>query len=286
MRYFMNYYADMLRKELKEKKILPFIGIYDVFSASIAAKYSNALFVSGFGFAASHYGMPDIGFITWTDMINFVSRIRAILPNHHILVDIDDGYVDIETAKHVVRTLSEVGASGVIMEDQKRPKKCGHCDGKTILELDSYLEKLAAVTKEKNGLYLVARTDAKDDEDILNRVDHFQRHDIDCILVDGIGDISKVIKAVDTDKFHIAYNQIYGGKSVNRSLEELNKTGINVAIYSTPCLFSAQKSICDTLQQLKENDFTLDKTKPTATLKECNDLLNDNLVHRHLKHGA
>jgi 2-methylisocitrate lyase-like PEP mutase family enzyme len=47
--------------------------------------------LSGFGFSASFYGLPDIGFIAWSDMVEWVRRIRTILPDHHIVVDIDDG---------------------------------------------------------------------------------------------------------------------------------------------------------------------------------------------------
>ena len=61
--------------------LFPLIGVYDVFFAHpIAAKYYDGIFVSGFGFAASYYGLPDVGFITWSDMVGFVQRVRAILP--------------------------------------------------------------------------------------------------------------------------------------------------------------------------------------------------------------
>jgi hypothetical protein len=75
-------------------------------------------FISGYGFAASHYGLPDIGFISWTDIVDLVHRIRTVLPEHYLLVDIDDGYADVEVACHVVSLLESVGASGVVLEDQ------------------------------------------------------------------------------------------------------------------------------------------------------------------------
>src|ERR1700693_2762337 len=138
--------------------MMPFIGVYDAFSASVAARYSPGLFVRGFGFAASYYGLPDIGFIAWTDIVAFVQRLRTILPNHHLLVDIDDGYCDTEIACHVVTVLEGLGAWGVVLEDQKRPRKCGHFDGKQILDLDDYLVKLRRVLEVRNKLFVVART--------------------------------------------------------------------------------------------------------------------------------
>ena len=129
--------GQRLRDSLNGRAIMPFIGVYDVFSASLAAKHYDALFVSGYGFAASFYGMPDIGFITWSDMVAYAQRIRTVLPSHHLLVDIDDGYVDPEVACHVVSLLEACGASGVVLEDQKRPRRCGHFAGKQIMELDA-----------------------------------------------------------------------------------------------------------------------------------------------------
>src|SRR6478609_8808290 len=122
--------GKMLRHRLDTGEILPFIGIYDVFSAAIAAQRYDALFVSGFGFAASHLGLPDIGFIAWPDILNFVRRLGSVVPRAHLLVDIDDGYCDTAVACHVVADLENLGASGVVLEDQQRPRLCGHMDGK------------------------------------------------------------------------------------------------------------------------------------------------------------
>jgi len=90
--------GNRLRQAVLSRDITPFIGVYDVFSATLAGQHFDALFISGFGFAASFYGLPDIGFITWSDIVSYVQRIRTVLPAHHLLVDIDDGYCDPEVA--------------------------------------------------------------------------------------------------------------------------------------------------------------------------------------------
>ena len=69
-----------MRAALHSRDIMPFIGTYDVFSAALAGRHFDALFISGFGFAASLYGLPDIGFITWSEMVYYVQRIRTVLP--------------------------------------------------------------------------------------------------------------------------------------------------------------------------------------------------------------
>jgi 2-methylisocitrate lyase-like PEP mutase family enzyme len=65
-----------LRRRPHAHQVTPFVGIYDVFSASIAARHFDGLFVSGFGFAASSYGLPDVGFVAWPDIVSFVERLR------------------------------------------------------------------------------------------------------------------------------------------------------------------------------------------------------------------
>lgn len=278
-----NAFGQKLRAHKGEKKILPFIGIYDVFSASIAANYSDCIFVSGFGFAASHYGLPDIGFNTWTDLLNYVTRIRHILPDAHILVDIDDGFVDTHNAKMITRCLHDAGASGIVLEDQARPRQCGHYNGKNLLAVDNYIKKLEEVLTVSQDLFVIARTDASDKNDIIERVRQIKTFPVDCVLVDGMSieqlcalDVLYELRAQNK----LTYNQIFGGKSSPHNLAELAECGVGIAIFSTPCLFAAQSAMQSALKELTENDFLLGKITQSSTLAECTELLNTNMARR------
>lgn len=180
-----------------------------MYSASVAAGHYDGIFVSGFGFAASYYGLPDIGFIAWPDMMGFVQRLRGAFPRHHLLVDIDDGYVDPEVACHVVEGLERTGASGVILEDQKRPRRCGHADGKQVLPLAEYLEKLGMVLATRKDLVVVARTDATEEADIIERAQALAATDADVVLVDGVRSVEWIerIRGVVGGK-PLMFNQI------------------------------------------------------------------------------
>ena len=153
-------YGTELRAAIDESGTMPMIGVYDVFSATIAAQQFDGIFISGFGFGASYYGLPDIGFNAWPDVVAYVQRVRTVLPDQAILVDIDDGFADNEVACHVVSLLESAGASGVILEDQTRPRRCGHMAGKLIMPLEDYLEKLHRVLETRKDLLVVARTDS------------------------------------------------------------------------------------------------------------------------------
>ncbi|GAA1880821.1 isocitrate lyase/PEP mutase family protein [Streptantibioticus ferralitis] len=282
----MNY-PRRLRAAIAEDGTTPLIGIYDMYSASIAAQHYDGMFVSGFGFAASHYGLPDIGFIAWPDIVAFVQRLRLAFPGQHLLVDIDDGYVDPETACHVVRQLEACGASGVILEDQKRPRRCGHVDGKQVLPLEEYLDKLDMVIAARRDLLVVARTDATEESEILRRAKALAATDADVVLVDGVRSVDRIhkVREVIGDK-PLLFNQIAGGKSPRLSLPELAALGVNVAIYSTPCLFAAHTAIDQALVDLKQADGRLPQTGDGHVgVAETLALLEKN-ISRHRDYGA
>ncbi|HQR60917.1 MAG TPA: isocitrate lyase/PEP mutase family protein [Methylophilaceae bacterium] len=259
-------------------RILPFIGVYDVFSASLAGRHFDSLFVSGFGFAASHYGLPDIGFITWTDIVAFVQRLRTVLPGHNLLVDIDDGYCDPEVACHVVSVLEAIGASGVVLEDQKRPRRCGHFEGKQIMELDEYLAKLRAVLATRRDLVVIARTDTSDPDDMVRRVKAFAEAGADAVLIDGLPNLDVVRQLSKEVGRPFCFNQIAGGKSPVYTQGELHEAGVSLAIYSTPCLFAAQSAIEAAMGDLKARDGTL--AGSPVGVRDCNQVLTDNLARR------
>lgn len=267
--------GSVLRKELHNKQsISPFLGVYDAFSAGLAASFSPNLFYSGFGFAASHYGLPDIGYITWSDMVQAAWRVRQILPHHKLLVDIDDGYVDVPTTLHVLQQLEGMGVAMVMLEDQARPRRCGHFDGKVLLPLEQYLEKLNAVLKHRKHICILARTDAAGDE-IFKRVEAFSKTDADVLLVDGIRSLETLREVRKITTKPILFNQIAGGKSPRVTLTELRDAGAELALYSTPCLFAAQAGITQALTTILGDDGRLPDSAGTGVgVPECTAVLS------------
>jgi 2-methylisocitrate lyase-like PEP mutase family enzyme len=278
----MDRPPDRLRAALR-RGIVPCVGIYDAFSASIATRHFEALFVSGFGFAASHYGMPDIGFVAWPDILEFVRRLRAALPAATLLVDIDDGFCDVDVACHVVRELEALGAAGVVLEDQRRPRRCGHVEGKQILPLPEYVAKLERVLAARRDLFVVARTDASDADDVVARARAFEAAGADAVLADGIRDLGLVSRLRTALNGLLAFNQIAGGRSPACSLAELAALGVRLAIYSTPALFAAAAAVDAALRDLRA-DGRLPTGGP-VTIAECNELLYANLERRPAGRG-
>jgi 2-methylisocitrate lyase-like PEP mutase family enzyme len=270
--------GEVLKMAQAQERVVPFLGVYDLFSASLAADRFGALFLSGFGLAASAFGLPDVGFIGWGDLTTTTSRLRALLPDHHLLVDIDDGFGDATVASHVARTLERCGASGVVLEDQARPRRCGHLDGKTILPLPEYLVKLEAVLQHRSSMVVVARTDASDPAEILNRVRAFEQAGCDAVLADGIKDLALFAELRQAVRCPVFCNVIGGGKVPACSRADLARQGVQGLIYSTPCLFAAQEAIERALDALLDESADLKEALSSGRqLSHCNAILEANL---------
>lgn len=274
-------HGTRLRQHVAASPITPFIGIYDVFSATIAARHFPALFVSGFGFSASHYGLPDLGYIAWSDLVQFVQRVRTVLPEHHLLVDIDDGYGDPDVAAHVVALLEAVGASGVVLEDQRRPRRCGHFSGKQLLDLDVFVKKLHKVLGARQDLLVIARTDATEADEIGRRVHAYAEVGADAVLVDGVEDLNVIRRLAGQIQVPFTFNQIAGGKSPAADLTQLEALGVSLVIYSTPCLFAAQDAMHAALVNLKlQNGLVNQQGDALVDVGQCTQLLRENQSRR------
>ena len=267
----MIHAGDIFRDRLKKNRILPLVGVYDVFSAVVASKYFDGIFCSGLSYAASSYGKPDVGFVNWRDMIDFSTRLRAIMPDKHILVDIDDGFGDENVCSNVAHELDLHGLSAVMLEDQRRPRRCGHYDGKVLLPVEEYLTKLKKALENRKSLTIIARTDETDYKKGIERVIRFEEAGADAVMVEAVKSLQEIKEIAQNVSVPIMVNQIHGGKSPNWSLNELEDSGVSIVIYSSPCLFSAQFSMEIYLKKLKENKKLPDEN--TVLLEDFNEMI-------------
>jgi len=264
------------RRRIHKKKILPLIGVYDVFSAQIAAQRFEGVFCSGYSYAASAYGLPDVGYVNWRDIADFATKIRHALPASHILVDIDDGFGDQIVASNTVRVLESNGLSAVMMEDQKRPRRCGHFEGKEILPINEYLTKLGKVIETRLSIFIIARTDAKDPLEAIERAIAYAEAGADGVMVEAIRDLDTIAKLRSKVSVPIMVNQLHGGKSPNWKFDELESAGASIVIYSTPCLYAAQYGIEKYLDKMLEIGCL--PSEGTSTMGDCARVLDGNGV--------
>src|SRR5438094_9484601 len=133
-----------LRQLLNSPDIIRSLGAHDVFSARlIEAAGLEAVFIGGFGTSASLLGLPDVGFLTLTEMADAVRRmaLRVAIP---VVADGDTGHGDLHNVVRTVREFEQAGAAGVLLEDQVAPKRCGHFQGKQVVPVEEMVLKLRA----------------------------------------------------------------------------------------------------------------------------------------------
>jgi 2-methylisocitrate lyase-like PEP mutase family enzyme len=136
--------------------------------------------------------------------------------------------------------------------------------------------KLKAVLAERTNMFVVARTDASDLDDIARRIEAFSAAGADAVLVDGLKSLDTVRELSKRVSQPFCFNQIAGGKSPPCTLSELRDAGVSLAIYSTPCLFAAQSAIDAAMLDLKARDGTL--AGSPVGVPDCTKILTENLA--------
>jgi 2-methylisocitrate lyase-like PEP mutase family enzyme len=166
------------------------------------------------------------------------------------------------------------------MEDQVRPKKCGHLPGKEILPIEQYLVRLRHVLNVRRHLYVVARTDSEG-EDALNRIKRYAEEGADAVMIDGLRDLSilKRVREVIPPTTNLVVNLIQGGKTEPVTLSTLKAANVNITLFSTPCLFAAHAAVERVLDEIATNDGILsnEMRENSKTLTVNNATLKENL---------
>src|SRR5437870_10004628 len=150
-----------LRALIKQDGILVAPGAYDCISARLIEQAGfAAVYMTGAGTAAS-LGYPDFGLVTMSEMVVNARRIAAAV-EVPIVADPDTGYGNELNVFRTVREFERSGVSGVHIEDQEFPKKCGHHEGKEIVSREGYLAKIraAVAARRDQDFTIIARTDA------------------------------------------------------------------------------------------------------------------------------
>jgi 2-methylisocitrate lyase-like PEP mutase family enzyme len=235
-----NAMADRLRELITGPEGIELPGCYDVLSALILERAGfPAVFMSGYGIAASMLGNPDIGL---TSLVETGLMTRNITGAIHVplVVDADNGYGDEDNVVRTVYELERAGAGAMILEDQVFPKRCGHAAGKSIIPLDRYLRKLdCALAARQTSMVVVARTDATSMDEGIARAKRFHAAGADVTLVDGLPSVEALRRVGEEVPGHKVINLIHGGKTPLLPSEQLHDLGFKIVLYSTPALYTA-----------------------------------------------
>ncbi len=267
-----------LRSMLKSNKPLVIPGVYDAIGAKIAEKVGfDAMFQTGYGTSATLFGMPDYGFIGATETVDNARRIcRAVkVP---VIVDSDTGYGNALSVWKLVKELESAGASGIFLEDQRWPKRCGHMQGKEVVSQEEYTEKLGAAidARESKNFIIVARTDARATEGLdaaIERGLQNKKTGADAVFVEAPRSIEEMKQIGKSIKAPLVANMIEGGATPISSAQELHKMGFKIILYPLSVLFANTFATMNILQELKKTGTTSKYKNKVVNFDQFNDLV-------------
>src|SRR6202011_4441114 len=232
--------ASRLRTLLRRDGMVVAPGAYDCITARLIEQAGfAAVYMTGAGTAAS-LGYPDFGLVTMSEMVANAGRIAGAV-DVPVLADGDTGYGNELNVFRTVREFERSGVSGIHIEDQEFPKKCGHLEGKEIVSREDYLAKIrAAVAARSNQDFtIIARTDAR-------AVAGFDEAaaGADMAFVEApqtLEEVAAVPRLVDG---HCLLNVVRGGKTPDLDLREAEAMGYKLAIVPG-LLIQSVGGICD-----------------------------------------
>jgi len=263
---------------LKSGKPLVIPGVYDAIGAKIAEKVGfDAMFQTGYGTSATLFGMPDYGFIGATETVDNARRIcRAV--SVPVIVDSDTGYGNALSVWKLVKEIESAGASGIFLEDQKWPKRCGHMQGKEVISQEEYTEKLGAAidARENKNFIIVARTDARATEGLdaaIERGIKNKKTGADAIFIEAPRSIDEMKIIGKSIKAPLVANMIEGGATPLNSSEMLNKMGFKIILYPLSVLFANTFATMSILKELKKTGNTAKFKQKIVNFDQFNDLV-------------
>ena len=258
-----------LRKMILERKALVVPGAHDVMSAKLIEKYDfKAIQVSGFGLSATYLGLPDMGFISFGDVLAFTRNIINAV-DIPVMADADTGYGNAINAMKVTEEFIKIGAAGMNIEDQSFPKRCGHLEGKQIIPIEEMVLKLKGCAKVRNqfdtDFIINARTDAiaaSGIKEAIKRGNAFADAGADLIFVEAPRtkkDIIQVVKEIQAPVSINLFDFVEGGKTPLISIGELREIGVARVSIPVGPLFASLKGLQNYLEIIKGGKLAKDR---------------------------
>jgi 2-methylisocitrate lyase-like PEP mutase family enzyme len=214
------------------------------------------VYVTGAGFANASFGIPDIGLVTASELVEHVRRIANAV-SIPIVVDADTGFGGVLNVRRTVRELELPGVVAIQIEDQVMPKRCGHFDGQTVVPIGEMRQRLAAAVDARTdpNLVIIARTDACNVEGLesaIARAHAYLEAGADALFIEAPTSKDDMLRLPGLFDAPLIANMVEGGKTPLLSMAELKDAGFRVALYANTTLRSAAFAVRRALKVLRE----------------------------------
>ncbi|MDQ4489848.1 methylisocitrate lyase [Sinomonas sp. ASV486] len=248
-----------LREILASGTLQQFPGAFSPLSARlIEEKGFPGVYISG-AVLANDLGLPDIGLTTLTEVATRAGQI-ARMTELPAIVDADTGFGEAMNVARTIQELENAGLAGMHIEDQVNPKRCGHLDGKSVVDLDTALQRVraAADARRDPNFLIMARTDIRATGEgaagldaAVERAKALVEAGADAIFPEAMGSIEEFKAIRDAVTVPVLANMTEFGKSRLFTAQELASVGINMVIYPVTLLRIAMGAAERTLDSIR-----------------------------------
>src|ERR1700749_1806298 len=250
--------------------ILP--GVANALAARVVADCGfNAAYITGAGIANTFLGVPDIGLVTLTELAAHVVAIREVFSGP-LMVDADTGFGNALNMRRTIQVLERAGADAIQIEDQVFPKRCGHFEGKEVITSTEMVQKIKAAVDARTDpdFMIVARTDAIAVEGFnaaMDRAHAFHEAGADIGFVEAPTNPEQMAAIGKLPWPQIA-NIVIGGKTPERSNDEMKTLGFAGVLYANTALQAALFGMQRALKYLKQRGSMGDSSDMLTSFAE------------------
>ena len=254
-----NKMAAKLRGKIGNGDFMPMPCCFDALSAKMIEQAGfGVTFMSGFAASASRLGQPDLGLMSYAEVVDQARNITDAI-SIPVIADGDTGYGNAMNVRRTVEGFAKAGCAGVLIEDQLAPKRCGHTPGKDVVSRDEAFDRIkAAVDARQEGtdILIMGRTDANHThglEEAIHRGKQYQEIGADIIFIEA----PKTVEEMETicrevPGCHMA-NIVEGGLTPNLSMEQLRDVGFQFVAYPLTLLAASMQAMKQTLELMRQD---------------------------------
>ncbi|RZT62248.1 methylisocitrate lyase [Microcella alkaliphila] len=266
------------RAGLRSDRLQVFPGAFTPLSIRlIQEKGFGGAYISG-AVMAAELGLPDIGLTTLTEVAQRAHQISRMsdLPT---LVDADTGFGEPMNVARTVHELEDAGVAGLHLEDQVNPKRCGHLDGKAVVDADTAIKRIRAAVDARRDpeLVIMARTDIRGVDGLdaaIDRAKALVDAGADAIFPEAMATLDEFAAMRAAVDVPILANMTEFGKSALFTHAQLANVGVNMVIHPVSLLrvaFGAIERALDTLAADGTLDAEVDSMQTRGRLYELLD---------------
>jgi 2,3-dimethylmalate lyase len=250
-----------LRAHLEAGRFIAAPGVYDLISALIADRMGfRALYVTGYGTVASALGLPDAGLATYSQMIDRIGRIAEMTATP-VIADADTGYGGLLNVRHTVRGYEKAGVTGIQIEDQEFPKKCGHTPNRRVVPLADMVRKIKVASDSRSSadFLIIARTDARTSlglDEAIRRGIAYGEAGADIVFIESPESESELAEVARRIGKPVIANMVNGGRTPMLPAARLQELGFSAAIFPAVGFLATAEALTNAYRDLQEHGTT------------------------------